>query len=46
MSLAELGPTIGVMQIDDDVGGIEEHDQMLCEIGDRVDAQIRIAQQH
>ena len=44
--VAELGPAIGVVQIDDDVGGIEQHDQVLREIGDRVDAQIGIAQQH
>ena len=32
--LAELGPPIGVMGIDDDVGGIEQDDQVLCQIGD------------
>src|SRR3954467_13234828 len=32
--VAEFGAPIGVMHIDDDVGGIEEHDQVLREIGD------------
>ena len=44
--VAEFGPAIGVVQIDDDVGGIEQHDQVLREIGDRVDMQVRVAQQH
>ena len=44
--VAELRPAVGVVQIDDDVGGIEQHDQVLREIGERVDAQIRVAQQH
>ena len=46
MPVAELGPAIGVVQIDDNVGGIEQHDQVLREIGYRVDMQIRLAQQH
>jgi hypothetical protein len=43
--LAELGATIGVVKIDDNVGGIEQHDQMLREIGRCVDPQVRVAQQ-
>src|SRR5437764_278351 len=38
--VAKLGPAIGVVQIDDNVGGIEEHDQVLREVGDRVDAEV------
>jgi hypothetical protein len=41
--VAELRPAIGVVQIDDNVGGIEEHDQVLRKVGDRVDAKIRLA---
>jgi hypothetical protein len=29
MPLAELGPAIGVTEIDDNVGGIEQDDQVL-----------------
>src|ERR1700730_3752515 len=43
--VAELGPAIGVVQIDDDVGGIEEHDQVLREVGHRIDAEVGIAQE-
>ena len=46
MPVAELGPAIGVVQVDDNVGGIEEHDQVLREVGDAVDAEVGIAQEH
>src|SRR4029077_558429 len=45
VTVAELRPPIGVVQIDDNVGGIEEHDQVLREVGDRVDAEVGIAQE-
>jgi hypothetical protein len=32
--------------VDDNVGGIEQHDQVLREIDDCVDAQIGVAEQH
>ena len=35
--LAELGPAIRVMEVDDDVGGIEQDDQVLRQIGDGVE---------
>src|SRR6266480_6978048 len=44
--VAEFGPAVGVMQIDDDVGGVEQYDQVLREVGDCVYAQVGIAQQH
>src|ERR1700736_759855 len=44
--VAELGPAIGVVQIDDNVGGIEEHDQVLRKVSDGVDVEIRLAQEH
>src|SRR5271165_2884569 len=44
--LAELGPAIGVMDIDDNVGGIEQDDEALRQIGEGVDAEIRIAEEH
>src|ERR1700731_5381136 len=43
-SVAELRPAIGVVQIDDNVGGIEEHDQVLREAEDRVEVKGGIAQ--
>src|SRR5208283_3968307 len=43
--VAELRPAIGVVQIDNNVGGIEEHDQVLRKVGDRVDAEVSIAQE-
>jgi hypothetical protein len=46
VAVAELGPAVGVVQVDDDVVGIEKHDQVLREIGERIDPQIGIAQQH
>src|ERR1700730_5655165 len=45
LPVAELRPAIGVVQIDDNVGGIEEHDQVLREEGDRIDAEVGIAQE-
>ena len=42
--VAELGPAIGVVDVDDDVGGIEQHDQVLREVCDPVDAEVGIAQ--
>jgi hypothetical protein len=45
VAVAEFGPAVGVVEIDDDIGGIEQDDQVLREIGKRVDAQIRVAQQ-
>jgi hypothetical protein len=33
------------MQIDDDVRRIKKHDQVLGEVGDRIDVEVRIAQQ-
>ena len=44
--VAELGPAIGVVQVDDNVGRIEEHDQVLREVGDTVDAEVSIAQEN
>jgi len=41
VAVVELRPPISVMQIDEDVDGIEQSDQMLREIGDGIDAQIR-----
>src|SRR5690242_11539415 len=46
MPVTELRTAVGVMQIDDDVGGIEQYDQVLCKVGDRIYVQVRIAQQH
>jgi len=45
VTVAKLGPAIGVVQIDDNVEGIEEHDQVLREVGDRVDAEVGLAQE-
>src|SRR5258706_1235028 len=45
MPVAELGAAIGVVQVDDKVVGIEEHDQVLREVGDSVDAEVCIAQE-
>src|SRR6266851_4121384 len=46
MPFVKLGPAIGVVQIDDDVGWIEEYDQVLGKVSDSVDAEIHVAQQH
>ena len=45
MAVAELRPAIRVMQIDEDVGGIEQHDQVLREIRKSIDAQFSVAEQ-
>jgi len=33
-----------VVEIDDDVGGIEQHDQMLREIGQGIDPDVPVAE--
>jgi hypothetical protein len=38
VSLEELGSPIGVMQIHDDIRGIQQHNEMLREISQRIDA--------
>jgi hypothetical protein len=43
--VAELRSAISVMQIDDDVSGIEQSDQMLREISESIDAQLPVAEQ-
>src|ERR1700730_17524141 len=43
--VAEFGPAGGMMQVDHDVGGIEQYDQVLRQIGDRVALQVCIAQE-
>ena len=45
MAVAELRPAMRVMQIDEDVGGIEQHDQVLREIRKSIDAQFSVAEQ-
>ena len=37
---------IGVVEVDDDVGRIEQHEQVLREISDGVDVEVRLAQEH
>src|SRR5947208_2960146 len=36
VTVAELRPAIGVVKVHDDIGGIEQYDQVLREIGDGV----------
>src|ERR1700686_3560747 len=45
VAVAELGPAVGVVKVHDDVGGIEQYDQVLREIGDSVDLKVGLAQQ-
>ena len=45
MAVAEFRPAVGVVEIDHDVGRIEQHDQMLRQIGESVDAKAAIAEQ-
>src|ERR1700730_10064029 len=35
--VAELPPAIGVVKVHEDVGGIEQYDQMLRQVGDGID---------
>src|ERR1700729_1870427 len=42
---AEFRTPIVMMDIDDDVGGVEQHDQVLREISYGVDTQFRVAEQ-
>src|SRR6516165_9665670 len=43
--VTKLGPAIGVVQVDHDVGRIEQHDQVLREVGDRVGMEVGLAQE-
>src|SRR5208337_1222513 len=45
VAFAEFRPAISVMEIDDNVGRIEQDDQVLRKIGDRVDAELLVAEQ-
>jgi hypothetical protein len=42
----ELGPAIGVVEVDDDVSGLVQYDQVLSEIGNGVYSKLRIAEKH
>jgi hypothetical protein len=42
----EFGPVICVVEVNDDVGGVEQDNHVLREVGKRVDLQISIAQEH
>ncbi len=42
----ELRPAIGAMDIDHDIGRIEQNDQVLREIGQCIHLQILVRQQH
>jgi hypothetical protein len=44
VSLPELGPLIGVMQVHDDIGWVEQHDQMLGEVAQRINPKIGLGQ--
>ena len=46
MAVTEFRLVVGVVEIDDDVGGIEQHDQVLREVSNGVDAQLPVAEQH
>ena len=41
---AGIHGAVGVVEIDDDVGGIEQHDQMLREIGQGIDPDVPVAE--
>ena len=45
-AVAELRPSISVMQIADDVGWIQQHDQMLRQVGKGIDGELGVAQEH
>jgi len=45
IAFAELWPAVSVMEIDDNVGGIEQDNQVLREISDGVNAQLLVAEQ-
>ena len=41
--VAKLGPAIGLVQVDNNVGGIEEYDQVLRKVGDPVYPEVGVA---
>jgi len=43
--VAKLGTVISMVKVDDDIGGVEQHDEMLREVGHRVHPQVGVAQQ-
>src|SRR5882762_8660750 len=43
--VAKLGPAISVVEVDDDIGGVEQHDEMLREVGNRIYEQVYFAQE-
>ena len=44
--LPELRPCIGAVHVDDDIRRIQQNDQVLCKIGQRIHLQILVRQQH
>ena len=36
LAVAKLRPMIGVIQIDENINGVEQHDEMLRKVGQRV----------
>jgi hypothetical protein len=45
-TLAKLRPGIGTVDVDDDIRRIQQNDQVLREIGQRVHLQVPVGQQH
>ena len=44
-TLPKLRPRIGAVDVDDDIRRIQQNDQVLCEIGQRIHLEILIRQQ-
>ena len=45
-ALPKLRPGVGAVDVDDDIGRIEQNDQVLREIGQRIYLQVHVRQQH
>ena len=45
IAVSKLRSAISVMEIDDDVGGVEQNNQVLREISDGVDAEVLVVEE-
>ena len=46
VAVPEFRPAVGMMEVDHNVGRIEQHDQVLRQISESIDTQVAVAEQN